>query len=67
MDLDNDLCRALVHEILPRLSILDPACGSGAFLVAAMKTLLKIYHVSSSANLKKWLRDVERDHPSLGY
>jgi hypothetical protein len=74
MDLDNDLCRVLIHEILPNLSVLDPACGSGAFLVAAMKTLLKIYgpvvgriKFGTSANLKKWLRGVEKDHPSIGY
>ena len=74
MDLDNDLCRFLIHETLPTLSVLDPACGSGAFLVAAMKTLLNIYgpvvgkiKISGSTNLKKWLRDVEQDHPSIGY
>ena len=74
MDLDNDLCRVLIHEILPNLSVLDPACGSGAFLVAAMKTLLKIYgpvvgriELSGSANSRKWLREVLRDHPSIGY
>ena len=74
MDLDNDLCRVLIHEILPALSVLDPACGSGAFLVAAMKTLLRIYgpvvgkiKFGTSANLKKWLRQVEQDHPSIGY
>jgi hypothetical protein len=74
MDLDTDLCRVLIHDILPHLSVLDPACGSGAFLVSAMKTLLNIYgpvvgkiKFSTSANLKKWLRGVEQDHPSLAY
>jgi hypothetical protein len=74
MDLDNDLCRFLIHETLPDLSVLDPACGSGAFLVAAMKTLLNIYgpvvgkiKFSGSTNLKKWLRQVEQDHPNIGY
>ena len=74
MDLDNDLCRFLIHETLPTLSVLDPACGSGAFLVAAMKTLLNIYgpvvgkiKFSGSTNLKKWLRQVEQDHPNIGY
>jgi len=37
---DGTTCRLLLQEDLPRLSLLDPACGSGAFLVAAMKTLL---------------------------
>jgi hypothetical protein len=41
--LDARLCRALLMEILPKLSLLDPACGSGAFLVAALKTLINIY------------------------
>ena len=74
MDLDSDLCRVLIHDILPNLSILDPACGSGAFLVSAMKTLLDIYgpvvgtiKFSTSTNLKNWLRGVERDHPSIAY
>jgi len=39
---DGPLCQHLLQEILPRLSLLDPACGSGAFLVAALKTLLNL-------------------------
>jgi len=39
---DAPLCRELLKNTLPRLSLLDPACGSGAFLVAAMKTLLSL-------------------------
>ncbi|MGB5967953.1 MAG: hypothetical protein WBG70_06430, partial [Spirulinaceae cyanobacterium] len=34
LNLDAKLCRLLVEDILPNLTILDPACGSGAFLVA---------------------------------
>ncbi|MFM7190862.1 MAG: DNA methyltransferase, partial [Microcystaceae cyanobacterium] len=37
------MCDHLLNEILPTLTLLDPACGSGAFLVAAMKTLITIY------------------------
>lgn len=40
---DGPLCARLLHDILPSLSLLDPACGSGAFLVAAQKTLLNLY------------------------
>lgn len=40
---DGPLCGRLLHDVLPRLSLLDPACGSGAFLVAAQKTLLNLY------------------------
>ncbi len=36
-------CERLLVEILPGLTLLDPACGSGAFLVAAMKTLIGVY------------------------
>ncbi|PQJ95330.1 hypothetical protein CXB77_13920 [Chromatium okenii] len=42
LHLDVDLCRELL-QLLPKLKLLDPACGSGAFLVAAMKTLINIY------------------------
>ena len=37
------VCQTVLQDILPRLSLLDPACGSGAFLVAALKTLLNLY------------------------
>ena len=40
---DGPLCTRLLREVLPNLSLLDPACGSGAFLVAAQKTLLNLY------------------------
>lgn len=39
---DGALCQHLLQEILPKLSLLDPACGSGAFIVAALKTLLNL-------------------------
>jgi hypothetical protein len=39
---DGTTCRLLLQQDIPTLSLLDPACGSGAFLVAAMKTLLGI-------------------------
>jgi len=39
---DGPLCHHLLQVILPRLSLLDPACGSGAFIVAALKTLLNL-------------------------
>ncbi|HEV7515985.1 MAG TPA: DNA methyltransferase [Thermoanaerobaculia bacterium] len=41
--LDARLSRKLCEEILPSLKILDPACDSGAFLVAALETLAEIY------------------------
>jgi hypothetical protein len=40
---DEQLCRRLLFEVLPSLTMLDPACGSGAFLVAALNALVMIY------------------------
>jgi len=72
--LDADLCRRMLFEVLPTLSILDPACGSGAFLVAAMKTLLDVYSAVlgkieflSDLNLIDHLTMIRRDHPSINY
>jgi hypothetical protein len=75
--LDANLCRQLIYDdqaILRTLSLLDPACGSGAFLIAAMKTLIPIYSgiigvikTSSDRALTQWLQQVERNHPSLPY
>ena len=74
MDLDAALCRQLLHEVLPKLTLLDPACGSGAFLVAAMKTLINLYAAIigkikflHDRNLSVWLAEAEREHKSLGY
>lgn len=72
--LDANVCRLLIKDILPNLSILDPACGSGAFLVAAMKTLIQVYSavigtikLMGDANLKRELQEIEKSHPSLPY
>lgn len=74
INLDSPLCQLLIEDILPQLSILDPACGSGAFLVAAMKTLIAIYsavigtiELRGDSKLKQWLTEVRKSHPSLGY
>lgn len=72
--LDVTLCRRLWGEILPSLSILDPACGSGAFLVAALKTLIAVYAVvlgkgklSSDSYLQSEFRRIDSEHPSAYY
>ncbi len=74
VSLDAVLCRSLLNEILPTLSLLDPACGSGAFLVAALKTLINVYSAVTGRipylgdyKLNNWLRDVRREHPSEAY
>jgi len=74
--MDNTQCRLLLQEVLPKLSLLDPACGSGAFLVAAMKTLFDLYRPAlmwagsascTNVALQQWLAEVDRDHPSRDY
>ncbi len=74
LNLDAQLCRELLNDILPTLSLLDPACGSGAFLVAAMKTLVNIYaavigkiQFLNDRNLSEWLRRAHKEHPSVAY
>ncbi len=74
VDLDAALCRQLLNEVLPSLNLLDPACGSGAFLVAAMKTLINLYAAVigkikflQDRNLSAWLAQAEREHKSLSY
>lgn len=69
MNLDAQLCRELINDVLPDLRLLDPACGSGAFLVSAMKTLIGVYSAVigrikflSNANLTRWLKEIEREH-----
>ncbi|MDH5400500.1 MAG: ATP-binding protein, partial [Cyclobacteriaceae bacterium] len=72
--LDAPRASHLIHHILPNLSLLDPACGSGAFLVAALKTLVNIYQgiigritfLKDNA-LKQWLEQQQQQHPSLDY
>ncbi len=74
LGLDAPLCRELLLKVLPDLKLLDPACGSGAFLVAAMKTLINIY--SAVIGRIKFLNDRElagrvarweAEHKSLAY
>jgi hypothetical protein len=64
----------LVNEVLPSITILDPAVGSGAFLVAALKALINIYYavvgraeLGASRELESWLKGIRKDHPSVGY
>ncbi|MEA5577192.1 Eco57I restriction-modification methylase domain-containing protein [Anabaena sp. UHCC 0451] len=72
--LNNQLCQQLLDDVLPQLSILDPACGSGAFLVAALQHLIKIYtaifdfiQVSGNESNQARLSKIKKDHPSLDY
>lgn len=64
----------LVNQVLPSITVLDPAVGSGAFLVAALKCLVNVYYavvgraeMGASSELKNWLAHIQKDHPSVGY
>ena len=72
--MDNPTALKLVNEVLPSINILDPAVGSGAFLVAALKVLVNIYsavvgraEMASSDALQFWLRHIQQEHPSVAY
>ena len=75
--LDAPLCKLLLTDedsILNTLTILDPAVGSGAFLMAAMKELVNIYSpiigkikTFTNRDLKTWLDDFEGKHKSIAY
>lgn len=72
--MDTRTALRLVDEVLPSITVLDPAAGSGAFLVAALKCLINIYYavvgraeLGASAELQAWLKRIQHDHPSVGY
>ena len=72
--LDAPLCKKLLNEVLPNLRLLDPACGSAAFLVSAMKTLIGIYSAVigkieflGDRGLKEWLQKTQKEHKSVSY
>ncbi len=75
--LDVGLCKKLLtdeNSILNTLTILDPAVGSGAFLISAMKRLMYIYSpvigkikTLGNRDLKMWLENFERSHKSIAY
>lgn len=73
LDLDGDLCRTMLG-VLNELRLCDPAVGSGAFLVAALKTLTNIHgalwgraEVLNDAELKHQLVGDQLKHKSPFY
>jgi hypothetical protein len=73
-NLDDSICRQLAIDILPNLSVLDPACGSGAFLVAVMRKLEDIYGavigrilLSHDSELVNWVKRLQNEHQSVEY
>lgn len=73
---DRDLVRHLLtaDDGLKQISLLDPACGSGAFLVAALKTMLDVYtvlmgriHALHDPTLLDWEARLRGTHASYHY
>ncbi|MGD1931619.1 MAG: DNA methyltransferase [Leptolyngbyaceae cyanobacterium] len=63
--LDTETCRRLLTTVLPTLSVLDPACGSGRYLLMIFERLQAIYracwrcaHASTDAELQAWGRSL---------
>lgn len=72
--MDARIALKLVNDVLPGITVLDPAVGSGAFLVAALKSLINIYsavvgraELGASDELRHWLKTIQREHASVGY
>ena len=72
--MDGQRALILLQQILPKLSLLDPACGSGAFLVAALKTLTGIYQSAlgradylDHTALRQYLEQELKGHPNRNY
>lgn len=64
----------LLKRVLPSISLLDPACGSGAFLFAALKCMLNLYTAAigriSAFNdeiLNSWYGAEFKEHRSVHY
>ena len=57
-----ELLRALYHAI-STVTVLDPTCGSGAFLFAALNILEPLYEACLD-RMQAFVDDFDRDHPS---
>jgi hypothetical protein len=67
---ESSCCRQLIQTVLPQIQILDPACGAGTFLAAALQRLTEIYsslvgHVTTlqDSQLTLWLSSIQAEHP----
>lgn len=62
-NLNPERCQRLARQILPRLRIVDPCCGDGAFLIAALDVLVQVYEaiISSAGDddeLLAWVNEL---------
>ena len=72
--IDADETYYLLHDVLPSISLLDPACGSGAFLFAALKSMLALYAAAmgridsfDDPRLNAWREREFAEHRSVHY
>ncbi|MEM9088888.1 MAG: DNA methyltransferase [Cyanobacteria bacterium P01_F01_bin.53] len=67
-------CRRLIQEILPELRILDPACGSGNYLVTIHQRLTEIFSIltgyiqqNQDTQLKIWRSGLQENQGNTKY
>lgn len=72
-NLDARMCRELL-DLLSKIRVLDPACGSGAFLVSALNTLVNMYgtvvgkiEILHDMYLTNWLDQAKTSRGNVGY
>ncbi|MEM0980038.1 MAG: DNA methyltransferase [Cyanobacteria bacterium P01_H01_bin.58] len=72
--LNTPTCRLLIETVLPTLTILDPACGSGRFLHLALTRLQQLYTAcwqyakqAQDPTLQAWVNTLEHALPSPGW
>lgn len=65
-------CHQLLFKILPELSVLDPACGNGLFLIAVLNTLSNIYgpviakiEQFGDSQFTDWLYKIRAEHANI--
>lgn len=63
--LNGPVCELLVTQVLPGITVLDPACGSGRYLLVALERLQGVYQAcwqfaqtSPSPQLQGWVRSL---------
>ena len=72
--LDDQTCHLLVETILPRIRLLDPACGSGRLLLMSLERLHQLYQAcwnyaqrSCDPTLQAWVRSLQTAKPSTAW
>ncbi len=72
VNLSDPICHFWVDQVLPSMTVLDPACGSGRFLLMALDRLQTVYsrcyqHAQQSAHpaLQTWAHSLAPDAAPL--